>query len=111
LEEGGLMADIGKLIEQNDDNLKVRENELINKVNIAYEKAIKEAFKEFKYLEKLNPNIKPSKEQVRKILKRTMAAFSEEMEKLIEPISKATQESYQEGLSETEQILKELKGE
>jgi predicted transcriptional regulator len=100
------VADIVKLIEKNDDKLKVRENKLIEQINTTYERAIKEAIKEFKYLEKLNPNIKPSKAQVANILKKTMSAFSEEMEKLVDPITKTTQESYDEGLSETGQIVK-----
>jgi len=103
------MADIVKLIEKNDDKLKVREDKLIEQINTAYESAIKEAIKEFKYLEKLNANITPSRAQVANILKKTMTAFSEEMEKLVDPITKATQESYDEGLHETGQIVKAAK--
>jgi protoporphyrinogen oxidase len=98
------VTNIVKLIEQNDDKLKVREDKLIERINLAYEKAIKEAIKEFKHLEKIDQ--KPSRVQVANILKKTMNAFSEEMEKLVDPITKATIESYDEGLNETGQIVK-----
>jgi hypothetical protein len=103
------MTDIGKLIEKNDDKLKMRESELIDKVNARYEKAIKNAIREFKVLEKIDSKV--SNAQVRKIIEKTMKAFEEEMNKLIHPIAEATQDSYKEGLSETGQILKETLGE
>ena len=102
------MTDIGTLIKQNDGKLKEREEVLITRINIAYEKAIKNAIKEFKELEQIDSKV--STAQVKKILERALNAFSEEMDRLVSPIAEATQDSYEEGLNETGQILKKLKG-
>jgi len=105
------MTDIQKVIEQDDQKLKLRENELINKINDAYDRAITAARKEFKALEAVSENKKVSSQEVKRILKKTMTVFKKEYDTLIEPIQKMTLECYEEGLEETGKILKELKGE
>ncbi len=102
------VEELRRIIESNDQKLKVREQKLIRDIDIAYEKAVKEAIKEFKYLEKLNPDVKPSNSQVKKILIKALNAFQEEYNSLIEPIKKAMEESYGDGLSEAGQILTSL---
>jgi hypothetical protein len=99
------MEEARMLIEQNDVDLKAREDELIQKVDTAYEKAIKEAVKEFKYLEKLNPKVKPSSGQVRKIVERVIESFSQEFNELTEPFQKELVAQYAEGLKEASQLL------
>ena len=99
------MEEVRRLIESDDQKLKLREQKLIQKINVAYEKAVKEAMKEFKYLEKLNPDITPTHVQVKKILAKALVAFQKEYESLVEPIREAMKESYEDGLGETGQIL------
>jgi DNA-directed RNA polymerase specialized sigma24 family protein len=99
------MEEARMLIEQNDIDLKKREDELIQKVNTAYEKAIKMAVVDFKYLEKLNPKIKPSSAQVRKIVERVIESFSQEFNELTEPFQKELVLQYTEGLKEASQLL------
>lgn len=101
--------DIKKLIEKNDAILTEKENSLIQEMNEKYDKAVKEAQKEFRYLEKLNPDVKVSSNQVQKILDKTVGKFSEEMNKLTESISSASRKSYEDALSETSQIVKKIK--
>jgi hypothetical protein len=101
---------IQKVIEENDKLLSARELELVQKTNDAYDKAVKAATKEFEYLQKLNPNIRPNSAQVKKILARVLDAFSDEMNILVEPIAKATRDSYEEGLKETSKIVEASKG-
>jgi len=103
------MVEIKGLIEQNDQKLKQRESELITKVNEAYAKAIEAAREEFRYLEKLNPNVKPSDKQVKNILNRTMKVFKAEFDELVEPFQEAIRASYEEGLQETSQIVEMVK--
>jgi len=105
------MVDIQKVVEENDRILKEREQRLIQEINRIYDKAVSAATREFKYLESLNPNIKPSSAQVRKILSKTLSAFETEFKVLVEPIAEATRDSYEEGLRETGQIVGAAKGE
>jgi len=103
------LVEIKELIEQNDQKLKKRESDLITKVNEAYTKAIEAAREEFKYLEKLNPSIKPSDGQVKRILDKTMKAFSEEFDELVKPFQEAIRTSYEEGLQETSELVSIVK--
>jgi hypothetical protein len=99
------MEEAQKLIEENDSELKAREDELIQQVNGAYEKAVKEAVKEFTYLSKLNPNIKPSSAQVKKIVENVMDGFGKEFNKLAEPFRKELLLQYEKGLKEASLLL------
>jgi len=99
------MVEIKGLIEQNDQKLKQRESELIGRINEAYSRAINAAMEEFRYLEKLNPDIQPSDAQVKKILDKTMKAFRKEFDVLVKPIQEATKESYLEGLEEASELV------
>jgi len=97
-----------KMIEQDDQKLKLRENELINKINDAYDRAITAARKEFKALEAVSENKKVSSQEVKRILEKTMTVFKKEYDILIAPIQKMTLECYEEGLEETGKILEAL---
>jgi len=99
------MEDLQHVIEQNDVELKNREDALIQKVNHAYDEAIKEAVEEFQYLLKLNPKVKPSSGQVKRILDRTIGAFRAEFETLVDPFQKELVAQYEAGLREASQIL------
>jgi len=99
------MENLQNVIEQNDVDLKNREDALIQKVNHAYDNAVKEAIKEFQYLSKLNPDVKPSRAQVGKILDRTIGAFRGEFETLVDPFQKELVAQYEAGLREASQIL------
>jgi len=99
------MEDAKKLIEQNDLDLKKREDELIKEVNKAYDKAIKRAMVEFKYLEKINPKVKPSSIQVRKIVERVIKTFGNEFNKLADPFQKELVHQYEEALKESATLL------
>lgn len=97
--------EIKKLIEKNDEELKKREDILIRKVDAAYEEAIKQAKKEFLYLTKVNPDIKPSHEQVKKIIMRMIASFRGEFGKLVKPFQEELVRQYEDALTEAASIL------
>ena len=99
------MEEAEKLIEGNDEDLKKREDELIRKVNTAYEKAVREAVKEFKYLTLLNDRVKPSSGQVRKIVERVIKGFSKEFNELAKPFKEELGKQYGEGLLEASRLL------
>ena len=99
------MDELVNVIEQNDDDLKKREDLLIKKVNHAYAKGIEKMIKNFRYLMKLNPNIKPSSKQVAKILDTMIKEFNEEMAELVEPFQRELVKQYEEGLNEAGTIL------
>ena len=99
------MEEARQLIEQNDEDLSKRETELIRNVNKAYKEAIMQAVKEFQYLAKINPLIKPSSEQVKKIVARVIESFSSEFNKLSEPFRKELLRQYEKGLVEAAQLL------
>jgi hypothetical protein len=99
------MEEAEKLIGTNDEDVKKREDLLIQKVNIAYEKAIKRAVVEFKYFEKLNDKIKPTSGQVRRIVERVITSFKGEFDELVEPFQKELISQYENGLKEASQLL------
>jgi hypothetical protein len=99
------MDELVKVIEHNDSELKKREDLLIQKVNTAYEKAVKGAIRDFRYLMKLNDKIKPSSHQVSKILDNMMKDFRDELETIVEPFQKELVKQYEEGLIEAGQVL------
>jgi hypothetical protein len=99
------MEDLQSVIEQNDIDLKNREDSLIQKVNHAYDEAVKEATSQFQYLLKLNPDVKPSNGQVKRILDRTIAEFRSKFEELVEPFQKELVAQYEAGLREASQVL------
>ena len=103
------MVDIRKVIENNDQAIRLREDALVDRVNRAYDRAIAAAIKEFKGLESISENKKVSSQEVKRILDKTLKAFRSEFEVLVSPIQKATLESYEEGLRETSEIVAELK--
>jgi len=103
------MVDIKKVVEENDRILKNREQELIQKINEVYDKAVRKATEEFKPLEKID--LMSINTQVKRILARTIKVFQDEMKTLVEPIAKATRESYEEGLRETGHILEAMEEE
>jgi membrane-associated HD superfamily phosphohydrolase len=105
------MDELVNVIEHNDEELKKREDLLIQKVNHAYEKAVKGAIKDFRYLMKLNDKVKPTNKQVAKILDNMIRDFRDELETLIEPFQKELVKQYEEGLIEAGQVLafRELK--
>jgi membrane-associated HD superfamily phosphohydrolase len=103
-----MSEEILKLIKRNDEAIKQRENTLTDKVEEAYNRAIAAAIKEFKELENISENKKVSSQEVKRILDKTLKAFGEEFQLLVKPIQEATIESYEEGMSETGQILKVL---
>ncbi|OGM10507.1 hypothetical protein A2Z67_02800 [Candidatus Woesebacteria bacterium RBG_13_36_22] len=94
-----------QLIEENDTELKKQEDLLLEQVNIAYEKAIKKAIKEFKYLEKINDKVKPTSAQVKKILDKTIEAFRHEFETLASPFQKELVAQYENSLKESATVL------
>jgi hypothetical protein len=89
------------LIEQNDSKLTRTEGKLKREIDRIYEKAVAEAVKEFKALEKTHPNAKANSAKVKKIIDKVWKAFEKEFEKLVEPIQKETFNCYDEGLEET----------
>jgi hypothetical protein len=99
------MDTVAKLIANNDAELKKREDILIQKVNRAYENAIKGAVRDFHYLMKLNPKIKPTFGQVAKILDNMITDFQEEMNTLVKPFQKELANQYEEGLREAGNLL------
>jgi hypothetical protein len=103
-----LTRELASLFGTNDRNLTMVENDLIEKINLAYDKALKPAIKEFKELEKMDGGKEADRKAVQKILDKTLAAFREEYSKLIEPIQDATVKAYLDGLAETKDILKIL---
>lgn len=103
------MEEIKRVIEANDQKLKLREQRLIQEMNTAYERAIEEATREFRKLEKLSPGANLSDETVKRILAKVLGAFQAEFEVLVEPLQEAMKESYGEGLSETGKILEASK--
>lgn len=93
------------LIEENDKELKETEDKLVEKVNIAYEKAIKGAIKEFKELEKLDPKYKVSSSEVQEILEKTIKAFKGEFETIVGPYREELVNNYERSLSEASIFL------
>ena len=102
------MEEIKMLIGSNDQKLKLREQRFIQEVNTAYEKAVEKSIREFKKLEKLSVDTKLNSREVKLIVARALAVFQAEFEVLSEPLKEAMVESYEEGLSETGQILAAL---
>lgn len=93
------------LIGSNDQKLKLREQRFIQEVNTAYEKAVEKSIREFKKLEKLSSDSKIESREVKLILARALAVFQAEFAVLSEPLQEVMEESYEEGLNETGQIL------
>lgn len=86
--------------------LSFREEKLIKKANTIYNSAVERATKEFKKLEGIAEGKKLSDAEVKSILNKASKAFATEFKKLVQPIIEATQDSYEDGLAETGQIVK-----
>jgi len=99
-----LTRELAGLFNKNDDVARKVENELIDRINVAYEKAVKAAIEKFKALEKTEGK-EVDREAVRKILDKTMAAFKDEFVGIAEPIQVATFDAYKDGLKETRDAL------
>jgi hypothetical protein len=93
-------------IKKNDLSIKHREDKLISTINDTYSKACKKALKKFKVL--IGSKETSITKDIAKVLDETIEAFSSEFNKLVNPITMTTQESYDEGLKETGQLIKML---
>lgn len=93
------------LIEQNDRKIKKSEDTLKKEIDRIYEKAVAAAIKEFRALEKADPNAKADSEEVQKIIGKVEKAFRKEFIKLVESIQKETLECYDDGVEETALLI------
>lgn len=96
-----------EIIQKNDEELRKREDALIQKMDSAYDEAVKIAEEKFKKLEKISPDAKVSSEEVQKIMDEVGEEFAKKFEQLIEPVREAMLESYIDSLKETTEFLKQ----